>query len=130
MRIEVKWLSEEKRVLHIVYHANWDWDDFAEHRRQAKALVQEVPYSVPVLMEYDRDANLLPPNALRNLSIAAETSDPKAFVVMVMPSQFWRVVIVLLKRLLPNSSMKNSHIVNSRQAALELLEQRNSNAYE
>src|SRR5688572_1884424 len=104
MRIEVKWLSEEKSVLHILYHANWDWDDFTEHRHQAKALVHDVPYQVPVLMEFDRDASLLPPNALRNLSIAAESSDPNAFVVMVLPSQFWRVVIVLLKRLLPNSS--------------------------
>ena len=63
MRIEVKWLSEEKRVLHIIYHAGWDWEDFAEHRRQARALAQEVQYMVPVLIEYDRDASLLPPNA-------------------------------------------------------------------
>jgi hypothetical protein len=124
MRITVQWLNEEKRVLHIIYHANWDWEDFAEHRRQAKALTKDIPYKIAVLMEYDRDASLLPPNAMRNLSIAAETANPDTgLVVMVMPSQFWRVVIVLLKRLLPNTAMKNNRIVTSREDAMKLLAQ-------
>jgi hypothetical protein len=123
MRIDVKWLSEEKRVIHIIYHAKWDWADFQEHRRQAKALTHDISYPVSVLMEYDRDASLLPPNALRNLSLAAETADPKVgLIVMVAPSQLWRVVLTLLKRLLPNSPTSKSHIVRTREEALELLE--------
>jgi hypothetical protein len=123
MRIDVQWLSEEKRILHIIFHRNWDWNDFQEHRKRAKELVRNVPYAVSVLMEFDKDAQLLPTNALRNLSIAAETAHPNAgLVVLVMPSQLWRIVIVLLKRLLPNSAMQNSHIVNSREEALALLD--------
>src|SRR5690349_20131494 len=105
MRIDVNWLSDEKRVMHSVYHAKWDWADFHEHRRQAKLLAQDITYPVSILMEFDRDASLLPSNALRNLSQAAETADPRAgLIVLVAPSQLWRVVFTLLKRLLPNSA--------------------------
>lgn len=124
MRIDVQWLSEEKRVIHIVFHAKWDWEDFQEHRKQAKELIRNIPYKVSVLMEFDKDAQLLPTNALRNLSLAAETAHPNTgMVVMVMPSQLWRVVITLLKRLLPNSAMQFSHFVTTREEGLALLRQ-------
>jgi hypothetical protein len=123
MRIDVNWLSAEKQVVHIVYHAKWDWADFQEHRRQAKLLTQDIHQPVPVLIEYDRDASLLPPNALRNLSLAAETADPKVgLIVLVAPSQLWRVVFTLLKRLLPNSPTNKTHIVRTREEALALLQ--------
>jgi hypothetical protein len=122
MRIDVQWLSEEKRVIHIVYHANWDWDDFQEHRMRAKELSRAISYNISLLIEYDNDAVLLPNNALRNLSVAAENAQSNVgLVIMVAPSQFWRVVLVLLKRLLPNSPLKDSHIVKTREEGLALL---------
>jgi hypothetical protein len=123
MRIDVNWLSDEKRVIHIVYHAKWDWVDFQEHRRQAKLLAQGISYPISILMEYDRDASLLPSNALRNMSHAAETADPRAgIIVLVAPSQLWRVVFTLLRRLLPNSPAGKTYIVRTREEGLTLLE--------
>jgi hypothetical protein len=118
MRIDVQWLSEEKRVMHIVYHANWDWDDFQEHRMRAKELSRAISYNISLLIEYDNDAALLPNNALRNLSVAAENAQSNVgLVVMVAPSQFWRVVLVLLT----NSPLKDSYIVKTREEGLALL---------
>lgn len=133
MRITVAWLSEEEQVLHIIFHANWTWDDFQEMRQKAQALTQNTANEVHVIMEFDPDAGLLPSNALYNLSRAAESAMPNmGLVIMVMPSQFWRVVITLLKRLIPHSAMQKNHIVASRQAALELIESlvMDFNAYE
>lgn len=124
MRIEVAWLSQEKRIIHIIYHAHWTWEDFEDHRRRAQALVAESSDNVAVIIEFAPNANLLPENALSHLSRAVETANPKMeMVVMVMPSPFWRVVITLLKRLLPNSAMEKSYIVSSFQAGLARIEE-------
>jgi hypothetical protein len=122
MKIDVEWLSKERGILHILYHKGWNWKDFEEHRRRAKELTRELSYPVSVIIEYDRDATLLPENPLRHLTHAIETADSQVdTVVMVAPSQFWRIVLALAKRLLPGSVLKNTYLVQTRDHALEIL---------
>jgi hypothetical protein len=123
MRIDVRWYPESKRIIHLIYHAGWTWEDFHEMRRQAKKLERAVNYEVAVLQEYDSDAGFLPVNALSNLRRALEEAEANfSMAVLLAPSPFWSVILQTLKRVMPNSILKNIYFAKTREEALKLLE--------
>jgi hypothetical protein len=122
MRINVEWLDKDKHILHIVFHANWNWNDYREHCKQVAALVHPMSYNIAALMEYDKDAQFLPAHALRHLSIAVqEVENNIVMLILVAPSRWWRVTALLLQRALPNSILRNMSFVSTREQGLALI---------
>jgi hypothetical protein len=122
-RIEVHWYSDEKRIIHVVFHAKWEWKDFHEQRAKAYSLLRSSSDDVAFLMEWDQDAAMSPTNTFSKLSKSVETAaDNIAIVVLVTPSPIWLVILQSLKRLMPNSILKRTHLVQTREEALRLLE--------
>jgi hypothetical protein len=121
-RIEVRWYSDEKRIIHVIFHAKWEWKDFHEQRAKAYALLRQSAYNVAFLMEWDKDASMSPTNTFSKLSNAVENAAENiGMVVLVTPSPIWLVILQSLKRLMPNSILKRTHFVKTREEALLLL---------
>ena len=122
-RIDFHWYSEEKRIIHVIFHAKWDWKDFHEQREKAYTLILQSPHDIGILMEWDKDATMSPTNTLNKLSRSVESSSDKiGILVLVTPSLLWQVILQTLKKLMPNSVLQRTYFVNSREAALLLLE--------
>lgn len=123
MKIDVSWFSEDKRILYILYHPNWTWDDFHAMRRAAKSFLREVVHPVAILQEYDEGAGMLPTNAFTNLSVTFENAEKNsAMAVLVTRSEFWRVVLGTLKRIMPKTILQNTYFVHSRAEALQIID--------
>jgi hypothetical protein len=121
-RIEVRWYSDEKRIIHVIFHTKWEWKDFHEQRAKAYALLRQNAYNVAFLMEWDKDAPMSPTNTFSKLSKSVETAAENiGMVVLVKPSPIWQVILQTLKRLMPNRILRHTYIVNSREEALLLL---------
>lgn len=50
-KIELRWHDEEKRILRYTFPPFWEWDDFAEVKRRADALLDESPHPVMLVMD-------------------------------------------------------------------------------
>lgn len=50
-KIELRWHDEEKRILRYTFPAFWEWEDFADVKRRADALLDESPYPVVLVMD-------------------------------------------------------------------------------
>jgi hypothetical protein len=122
-RIDVHWYSEEKRIIHVVFHAKWDWKDFHDQRESAYTLIRQNSHDIAILMEWEKDAAMSPTNTLNKLSKSVETaSDKIGMVVLVTPSPLWQVILQTLKKLMPNSILQRTYFVKNHEEALLLLE--------
>lgn len=62
-KIELHWHDEEKRILRYTFPAFWEWDDFADVKRRADALLDESPHPVMLVMD-TRPTQRVPLSAL------------------------------------------------------------------
>jgi hypothetical protein len=99
MPIEVHWGNEAKTYFVFEFIGDWGWEEYYEGRKKGTELMNEVPHSVNVLVDYTRSA-AFPANMLSHFGSSIDKA-PKEFgyVVIAADSPFVAAIVNVLGRL-------------------------------
>lgn len=124
-QIRVEWDSPAQRWLIITYQARWRWEDIDQHKQTVDAMLNTVNYEVGAIGDLRAAASFVIPNAVPNITKAFATAPSHVgFIVVVGANRFFRVVVLLVRRILPNSPLRNLVFVESLSEAQTLMEAR------
>jgi hypothetical protein len=122
--MRVEWDSPAQRWLLVTYKARWQWNDIAELKQTVDAVLNSVPHEVGALVDM-RASNFVIPNAVPNISKAFATAPRNVGLLAVVgANRFFRVVIMIVRQMLPNSPLQHLIFVATMEEAHQLLEAR------
>ena len=100
MGIQVTWDDKAKGILRYDFGENWTWDDFFAAVSTAKALIDEVPGLVGIIMNTEAERMQYPPNMLTNMRKALSGKHPRTrIIVVVAKNQFLLVMLNILSQI-------------------------------
>jgi hypothetical protein len=124
MKISVEWNGSDKRYVVAIYPSRWTWTEFAEFKAEVDAMIRTVPYEVGAIADVSA-SGLIPSNASQNLSKAYSTAPPNmGLVVNVGASPFLTIIVNIVRRIAPNSPVRNLIFVKTMAEAHALMNER------
>lgn len=99
MAVTIKWGNEAKTFTHFAFEGTWSWEEYYESRRKAMELVQDIPYTVNIVVEFT-NSNFFPNNLLSNFVSSVEQA-PRPFdvCVIVTNSFFLKAITKVISKL-------------------------------
>lgn len=98
MPITVSWDDTEKTVLRYDFEGNWTWDEFQQAKEESDAMLDSVPHSVDVILNYGNN-HWLPPGAISRLRAMAANTRPNfsGRTIIVSESIVHRTLLNILR---------------------------------
>jgi hypothetical protein len=122
--MRVVWDSPARRWLVITYAARWQWSDIARHKQIVDDMLNAVDYEVGAVVDM-RASDFVIPNAVPNVAKAFATAPRNVGLIAVVgANRFFRVVVLMVRQMLPNSPLKDVVFVGSLEEAYRLVEAR------
>jgi len=99
MPIQVTWGNTEKTYTCFKFTGNWTWTEYYQSIKEGSALIQDVPYTVNILIDFS-EAKVLPSSILSNID-SSMRQPPRHFDlgVIVSTSPFLSVITNMIDRL-------------------------------
>lgn len=127
MPITVKWETDEKRVVHVVYVGQWTIQDAYASRAEIRALIKEVDYLVDSIHDMSQSGYLPPSILTHTREFMAEKIQQVGLIIIVGKNPFVQAMYNVFHKVYPRIvESKNFRMVSSLESAHELIQKHQS----